>query len=99
MAKMNTSTIRSLDKAATGVINNLVVFIRFAGEAEINDNISIKIPDSTEIDIIPEDIKLDILYEDEDLIVVNKPVGMITHPAPGVTNGTLVNALLFHFAG
>lgn len=43
-----------------------------------------------------EDIPLDILYEDDDLIVINKPVGMVVHPAPGSPNGTLVNALIFH---
>ena len=44
----------------------------------------------------PEDIPLDILYEDDQLIVINKPVGMVVHPAPGSPDGTLVNALLFH---
>lgn len=45
---------------------------------------------------LPEDIPLDVVYEDADLIVVNKPVGMVVHPAPGAETGTLVNALLFH---
>lgn len=49
-----------------------------------------------ETDIIPENIPLDIYYEDDDLIVVNKPSGMVVHPAPGNYNGTLVNALLYH---
>lgn len=49
-----------------------------------------------EIDILPENIPLDIYYEDEDLIVVNKPSGMVVHPAPGNYKGTLVNALLYH---
>jgi 23S rRNA pseudouridine1911/1915/1917 synthase len=48
---------------------------------------------------LPEDISLDILHEDADLIVVNKPVGMVVHPAPGTPGGTLVNALLHHFGG
>ena len=47
----------------------------------------------------PEDIPLEILYEDSELIVVNKPVGMVVHPAPGNAHGTLVNALLFHCKG
>ena len=47
----------------------------------------------------PQDIPLDVAYEDSDLIVVNKPRGMVVHPAPGHTDGTLVNALLFHCAG
>lgn len=49
-----------------------------------------------ETDIVPENIPLDIYYEDDDLIVVNKPSGMVVHPAPGNYTGTLVNALLYH---
>ena len=95
--QISRSHVKDLIENEDILVNNKKVKASY--KLKINDNISIKIPDSTEIDIIPEDIKLDILYEDEDLIVVNKPVGMITHPAPGVTNGTLVNALLFHFDG
>ena len=51
---------------------------------------------SEEVDIIPENIPLDIIYEDEYLMVVNKPSGMVTHPAPGNYHGTLVNALMYH---
>lgn len=50
-----------------------------------------------EISAEPEDISLDIVYEDEDMAVINKPQGMVVHPAPGSTSHTLVNALLFHF--
>ena len=53
-------------------------------------------PDPEPIDAQPEDIPLDVIYEDDDLIVVNKPKGMVVHPAAGNPNGTLVNALLFH---
>ena len=53
-------------------------------------------PEDEDMDILPENIPLDILYEDEDIIVINKPKGMIVHPAPGVYSGTLVNALLYH---
>ena len=53
-------------------------------------------PKAVEPDILPEDIPLDILYEDEDVIVVNKPKGMVVHPAAGHYSGTLVNALLYH---
>ena len=58
--------------------------------------VSVTVPDPTELDVTAEDIPLDIVYEDNDLLVVNKPKGMVVHPAPGNTNGTLVNALLFH---
>ena len=60
------------------------------------DSITVTLPDLVEIDLIPQDIPLDVVYEDEDLIVVNKPVGMVVHPAPGHPDGTLVNALLYH---
>ena len=53
-------------------------------------------PEVEDIDLIPQDIPLDIVYEDNDVIVVNKPVGMVVHPAPGHPDGTLVNALLYH---
>ena len=60
------------------------------------DAIAVEIPDAEELDIEPEDIPLDIVYEDDDIIVVNKPKGMVVHPAPGHTSGTLVNALMYH---
>ncbi len=60
------------------------------------DVIDLELPEAKEVEILPEDIPLDILYEDADVIVVNKPQGMVVHPAPGHTSGTLVNALLHH---
>ena len=60
------------------------------------DIIEIDLPEPESLDLVPEDIPLDILYEDEDVIVVNKPQGMVVHPANGNSNGTLVNALLYH---
>ncbi len=58
--------------------------------------LTVVIPDPEPVEIIPQDIPLDVVYEDEDVIVVNKPVGLVVHPAPGHPDGTLVNALLFH---
>lgn len=60
------------------------------------DVISVELPEAKEPDIVPENIPLDIIYEDEDLLVVNKPKGMVVHPAAGHTSGTLVNAVLYH---
>ena len=60
------------------------------------DVLMIAPPQPEDIDLIPQDIPLDIVYEDSDVIVVNKPVGMVVHPAPGHPDGTLVNALLYH---
>lgn len=59
------------------------------------DTVTIEIDDPQPVDITPEDIPLDIVYEDADLLVVNKPKGMVVHPAPGNYSGTLVNALMF----
>ncbi|MBP5378503.1 MAG: RluA family pseudouridine synthase [Ruminococcus sp.] len=59
------------------------------------ETISITLPDPQPMDAVPEDIPLDIVYEDDDLLVVNKPKGMVVHPAHGNYSGTLVNALLF----
>ncbi len=60
--------------------------------------ISITIPEPEILEVTPQDIPLDIVYEDEDVLVVNKPRGMVVHPAPGNPDGTLVNAILFHCA-
>lgn len=60
------------------------------------DKINLSIPDAVETDIFPENIPLDIVYEDSDLLVVNKPKGMVVHPAAGHYTGTLVNALMYH---
>lgn len=60
------------------------------------DRIVLVIPEAEPTEIVPEDIPLDIYYEDSDVIVVNKPRGMVVHPAPGHNSGTLVNALMFH---
>ncbi len=61
-----------------------------------NDIVYVEIPDPEPLEIEAEDIKLDILYEDDDVIVINKPQGMVVHPAPGHYSGTLVNALMYH---
>jgi 23S rRNA pseudouridine1911/1915/1917 synthase len=63
------------------------------------DTLQITIPELEKLDLTPENIPLDILYEDEHLIIVNKPVGMVVHPAPGHYTGTLVHALLHHCEG
>ncbi|KPQ35287.1 MAG: 23S rRNA pseudouridine1911/1915/1917 synthase [Phormidesmis priestleyi Ana] len=61
-----------------------------------SDHIQIDIPEATPYALIPENIPLDILYEDDQLLMLNKPAGMVVHPAPGHPTGTLVHALLFH---
>lgn len=62
----------------------------------VGDEVRVLIPDPVLSDILPEDIPLDVVYEDDDLLIVNKPKGMVVHPAPGNYTGTLVNALMYH---
>lgn len=75
-------------------VNEKIVKANF--KVKTDDKISVMIPDLVEPDILPEDIPLDIVYEDDDIIIVNKPKGMVVHPAPGHYTGTLVNALMYH---
>ncbi|NGX43694.1 MAG: Ribosomal large subunit pseudouridine synthase D [Chlamydiae bacterium] len=63
---------------------------------QVGDEVEILFVLTPEIDVTPEPIPLDVLYEDEDILVVNKPSGMVVHPAPGNWSGTFVNALLYH---
>ena len=63
------------------------------------DELTVEIPPPVGLDVLPEEMVLDIVYEDEDMLVVNKPKGMVVHPAAGNQTGTLVNALLSHCAG
>ena len=60
------------------------------------DQVLVQLPEPEPLELQPENIPLDIVYEDDDLLVVNKPKGMVVHPAPGHYSGTLVNALLYH---
>ena len=60
------------------------------------DIINITIPDAVETQIVPEDIPIDIIYEDDDVLIVNKPKGMVVHPSAGHYTGTLVNAIMYH---
>ena len=61
-----------------------------------DDIINITIPDAVETQIVPEDIPIDIIYEDDDVLIVNKPKGMVVHPSAGHYTGTLVNAIMYH---
>lgn len=63
------------------------------------EDIAVTLPEPEPVEAVPQDIPLDVVYEDADVIVVNKPSGMVVHPAPGHPDGTLVNALLYHCAG
>ena len=70
--------------------------VRSSYKVREGEEIQVFLPEAREPEILPENIPLDILYEDEDILVVNKPKGMVVHPAAGHYSGTLVNALLYH---
>jgi len=63
---------------------------------ELGDTYRVVMEEPAPVELLPEDIPLEVMYEDEDVIVLNKPKGMVVHPAPGHPNGTLVNALMHH---
>lgn len=63
---------------------------------KIGDQIQVELPKVRPLEVLPENIPLEVVYEDDDLLVVNKPKGLVVHPAPGHESGTLVNALLYH---
>ena len=65
-------------------------------KTRVRDSLTVEILAPTEIDTVAEDIPINVVYEDDDLLVVNKPKGMVVHPAAGNPSGTLVNALIFH---
>ena len=92
--ELSRSFIQKLIKDGNVLVNGKPVKGSFRVKCE--DEVVFSVPESVEPDIEPENIPLDILYEDADLIVVNKPKGMVVHPAAGHYSGTLVNALMFH---
>ena len=70
--------------------------LKKSGKTASGTPIAVELPEPEPVDIRPQNIPLDVVYEDDDVIVVNKPVGLVVHPAPGHPDGTLVNALLYH---
>ncbi len=70
--------------------------VRKNARAAAGDCFTVSLPELRDVPLVPQDIPLAVVYEDADLIVVNKPRGLVVHPAPGHPDGTLVNALLFH---
>ena len=91
---LSRSKVQKLIKEKLVLVNGKEVSssysVKLDDEIEVNDDLNY------DINVEPEDIKLDIVYEDDDLLIINKPSGMVVHPAPGHYTGTLVNALLFY---
>ena len=92
---LSRSFIQKLIKDGNVLVNGTPV--KGSCRVKCDDEVVFSVPESVEPDIEPENIPLDILYEDADLIVVNKPKGMVVHPAAGHYSGTLVNALMYHY--
>ena len=97
IAQLTRSSVQGLISAGAVMADGRAVSKNY--KLRGGEEISVEIPDPEPMDAQPEDIPLDIVYEDADLLVVNKPKGMVVHPAHGNWNGTLVNALLHHCKG
>ena len=101
ISEMLPSVSRSMAQKLIGE-GSVILNGKTAGKSDkvrSGDEITVFVPDPVELEAVPQDIPLDIVYEDGDLLVVNKPKGMVVHPAPGWPDGTLVNALLYHCGG
>ena len=91
---LSRSFIQKFIKDGKVTVNNSIV--KSSYKVSTDDEVVFELPEAVEPDIPAENIPLDILYEDKDVIVVNKPKGMVVHPAAGHYSGTLVNALMYH---
>lgn len=92
--ELSRSTAAALCESGDVLVNGKSVSKNY--KTRKDDEITVTVPEPKELETEPENIPLDIVYEDSDLLVVNKPKGMVVHPAPGNYSGTLVNALLYH---
>ncbi|MBR6849971.1 MAG: RluA family pseudouridine synthase [Lachnospiraceae bacterium] len=88
------SYLQKLIKDGSLVLNGAAV--KPSAIIKTGDHVLINVPESVLPDIKPQDIPIDIVYEDHDIVIVNKPKGMVVHPAPGHYEGTLVNAIMYH---
>ena len=91
------SYLQKLIKDGNITVNGSIVKPNYKVQA--NDLINLSLPEPEEPDILPENIPLDILYEDDDILVINKPKGMVVHPSAGHYTGTVVNAVMYHCNG
>lgn len=94
LPEMSRSYLQKLIKDNKVTVNN--AFVKSNYKMNTGDIVFVEEPEPEELDIVAENIPLDILYEDADLLVVNKPKGMVVHPSAGHYSGTLVNALMYH---
>lgn len=94
IAQLTRSAVQRLCESGEILVNGRVSAKNY--KIRTGDTVCLRIPEPQPMDAVPENIPLDIVYEDSDLLVVNKPKGMVVHPAHGNYTGTLVNALLYH---
>lgn len=94
---MSRSYIQKIIKDKKVTVNGKIEKAKYLVKEE--DKIVIEIPKPKILEVVPQDIPIEIVYEDDDVIIVNKPQGMVVHPAPGNYEGTLVNAILYHCKG
>ena len=87
--------ISKLIKEGALLINNEPIEER-SKKVSFGDEVELSVPEPVPTDLKPQNIPLDVVYEDDDLLVINKPIGMVVHPGAGNPDGTLVNALLHH---
>lgn len=92
--ELSRTRVKELIRAKEILVNKKAEKVSY--KIQPGDEIAVHVPAVKPLDVVPENIPLDIVYEDEDVIVVNKPQGMVVHPAPGHPDHTLVNALLYH---
>lgn len=93
-SEISRSYAKTLIEEGHVLVNNKPAKVSY--KLKSSDQVSITVPEPKQLEITPENIPLDIVYEDDDLIVINKQIGLVTHPAPGNYSGTLVNAVLYH---
>ena len=91
------SSVQKLFEDGAVLVNHKPVTKNY--KLRLGDVVEITVPDPVELEVLPQDIDVEIVYEDDELLVVNKPKGMVVHPAAGNPDGTLVNALLYHCKG
>jgi len=94
--ELSRARVQALIKEGSCAVNGMEV-VSASLKVSNGDKVSVLVPEIRESELEPEDIPLDIVYEDEDVLVLNKPAGLVVHPGAGNVSGTLVNALLFHF--
>ncbi len=94
---LSRSSIQRIISDGSVTVNNQTVLKSM--KVKNGDIVTVIVPDPVELMAVPQNIDIEIIYEDADLLVVNKPKGMVVHPAPGNPDGTLVNALLYHCKG